>query len=101
MEYYKKFGMIVMVLSIVLFITSILISNISHDSIISTGTLCSVHDLEFFMKCLYLGSEDSFPYKFPLKYALAVFVSTFALGFLWYKGALKVPAKEVIKDLLD
>jgi hypothetical protein len=91
-EYHKKFGMIVMVVSIVL---APLMFAMSERSIRCSDELTGIY---FLMNCLNLefvesipGNEFSALFSIPLKYTLVFCVASFGAGFLWYQGAIKAP----------
>ena len=90
MEYHQRFGMIVMVASVVL---AAMVSSMSENIcyVATTG-------VDYLMYCSYLEFFESIPgnhlsaeFGFPLKYALVFCVACFGAGFLWYQGAIKIP----------
>lgn len=89
MEYQKRFGLIVMVTSIVLIIVAIVLS--------TSRCYGDVSGFNYVMYCMHLSffaqdpSLSLYLIDIPTKYMFIVCSIIFALGFLWYQGAIKAP----------
>lgn len=90
MEYHKKLGMIVMVLSMVFLLLFIALSES-----ICYGDFSGMH---YVITCLYISLFEDIPgnhltavISIPLKYLFVFCGLMLGLGFLLYKGAIKAP----------
>lgn len=91
MEYQKQFGTIVMVFA----------SFFSFLALLMSDSACSNSDIQgfdYFVRCMFIylfeELEDnpySAAYILPTKYCIAFCGFIFALGFLWYRSAIKAP----------
>jgi len=96
MEPHKRLGTVAMALSVVLLLACIVIS----ESACSLDSPYEQSLVKWLLICLRVvvyedipGNEYSNHLYIPTKYLLLTFVATFAIGALWYRGVLAVPAK--------
>lgn len=97
MPYHKRFGMIVMVVSVFIAITAIALSQ-DNCYLPTTG-------FDYAMLCMTLsffeeipGNQNSALFTIQTKYAFVFCGLVFGLGFLWYQGAIRVPLIKALGD---
>ncbi len=97
MPYHKRFGMIIMVASVLL---AIIATAFSRDE-----CLGSISGFDYVMLCMMLsffeeipGNQFSALFKLQTKYIFVFCGLIFGLGFLWYQGAIKAPHIKVLED---
>ncbi len=96
MEHHKKLGTIAMALSIVLALASFVFST----SGCYPGTVNDESLVKWFLFCLRVviyeeipGNQFSDHIYLPTKYLFLTCVGLFAVGALWYRDSLPIPAK--------
>ena len=87
MEYNKKVGIILMVVSVVVAILSFLISDCDYCNFSEASLLALV----MYGFRLRLISDGHYMIDFSTKFALLFCLATFAVGILFYLGALNAP----------
>lgn len=96
MEHHKKLGTITMALSVVLALAFFALST----SGCYPGTINDESPVKWFLFCLHVVVYEAIPDNqfadhiyLPTKYLLLFCAGLFAVGGLWYRGALPIPAK--------
>lgn len=95
MESHKKVGMCAMVVSVLLALASVVMS----ESLCPFDSPLSGSTLQWLLICLQINVYEDVPGNsfaahlyVPTKYALLACALLFAIGGLWHRGALPVPA---------